>query len=150
MFLCICKVYFLWLKEKQQIIKFPILFYDVIYLFNLLQFILPFCFTKMAVMRHYCKRSDFENSDYSFSFCLLISLYTLNTVCPFIQTVIKKGLIRFFKWFCSVFTVDGLDKECDNDWACKPIKYSYFCAVICWCTPGLKGSLLFSLILFLI
>lgn len=62
----------------------------------------------------------------------------------------KKGLIRFFKWFCSVFTMDGLDKECDNDWACKPIKYSYFCAVICWCTPGLKGSLVFSLILFLI
>lgn len=35
MFLCICKVYFLWLKEKQQIIKLPILFYDLLYLFNL-------------------------------------------------------------------------------------------------------------------
>ena len=35
MFLCIHKVYFLWLKEKQQIIKLPVLFYDLLCLFNL-------------------------------------------------------------------------------------------------------------------
>lgn len=37
-------------------------------------------------------------------------------------------------------------KECDNGRACKLIKYSHFCAVICWCTASSKVSLLFSLI----
>lgn len=50
-----------------------------------------------------------------FHFASLFSLYGFNVVCQFIQTMIKKSLIIFFKRLRSMFTIDGLEKECDND-----------------------------------
>lgn len=68
MFLCIHKVYFVWVKEKQQIIKLPgFFFYDLFYLFNLFYlFVL-----KIALIRHYYERSNLKNTDHFFSFYLL-------------------------------------------------------------------------------
>lgn len=91
MFLCIRKVCFLWLEGKQQIIELQVFFffffYDLPYLFGLFHlFVL-----KIALIRHGYKRSNLENADRSFSFCLLVPLCVLSTVCLFIETVIEKG-----------------------------------------------------------
>ena len=50
-----------------------------------------FCLKKIALIRHYYKRSNLANTDCSFSFGFLVSFYVLSTVFQFIQTVFEKG-----------------------------------------------------------